>query len=86
MAPPIIIYTTETCPECKVVKSYLRAKNIDFKEVLVNSTQIIDEVVGLTGQRRVPVIKTSSDFIVGFNLEKINALPSPSLAVSPNLA
>ena len=70
----IKIYTTEICPECKVVKSYLKAMNIDFDEVLVNTPELVEHVISLTGQRRVPVIQTDSDVIVGFNQDKIKAL------------
>lgn len=68
------IYTTEICPECKVVKSYLKAMNIDFDEVLVNTPELVEHVISLTGQRRVPVIQTDSDVIVGFNQDKIKSL------------
>ena len=70
----IKIYTTEICPECKVVKSYLRAMNIDFEEVLVNTPELVEQVISLTGQRRVPVIQTDQDVIVGFNQDKIKLL------------
>ncbi|MEK6938672.1 MAG: glutaredoxin family protein [Nanoarchaeota archaeon] len=72
----IKIYTTETCPECKVVKSYLNAMNIDFEEILVNTQELIEEVVNLTGQRRVPVLRTEKDIIVGFDRDKIKTLVS----------
>ena len=72
----IKIYTTETCPECKVVKSYLNAMNVDFEEVLVNTQELIEEVVNLTGQRRVPVLRTEKDIIVGFDRDKIKTLVS----------
>lgn len=29
----ITIYTTETCPKCKILKKKLTDKNIDFKEI-----------------------------------------------------
>lgn len=29
----ITIYTTETCPKCKILKKKLEDKNIDFKEI-----------------------------------------------------
>lgn len=72
----IKVYTTEACPECKVVKSYLSAMNIDFEEVLVNTQELIEEVINLTGQRRVPVLRTDKDIIIGFDREKIKTLVS----------
>jgi glutaredoxin len=68
------IYTTETCPECKVVKSYLRAMNIEFDEVVVNTPELIDHVINLTGQRRIPVIQSEESVVVGFDPDKIKAL------------
>ncbi|MBI4983140.1 glutaredoxin family protein [Candidatus Woesearchaeota archaeon] len=68
------VYTTETCPECRVVKSYLHAMNINFEEILVNTQELIEEVISLTGQRRIPVIKTDTEVIIGFDREKIKAL------------
>jgi len=65
------IYTTETCPQCKVVKSYLNALGAKFEEVLVNTPELIDEVVNLTGERRVPVIKADSQVIIGIDFNKM---------------
>lgn len=35
----ITIYTTETCPKCKILKKKLTDKNIDFKEI--NDVEIL---------------------------------------------
>ena len=50
--------------------------NIDFEEILVNTQELIEEVVNLTGQRRVPVLRTEKDIIVGFDRDKIKTLVS----------
>lgn len=34
--PKIKIYTTTTCPYCHAEKEYLKSRNIDFEEVLVD--------------------------------------------------
>jgi len=35
----VTIYTTRTCPYCKLLKEYLREKNIDFDEKHVDTDQ-----------------------------------------------
>lgn len=32
----ITIYSTRTCPYCVMLKDYLKGKNIDFEEVLID--------------------------------------------------
>ncbi|MBW2963592.1 glutaredoxin family protein [Candidatus Woesearchaeota archaeon] len=66
------VYSTPVCPECKVVKSFLEALNIDFEEVNAAGNQkIIEYLEKKTGQRRVPVIETEEDIVVGFNQKKL---------------
>lgn len=48
--------------------------NVAFEEVLVNTPELVDEVINLTGQRRIPVIRSEQQFIVGFDREKLKAL------------
>jgi len=50
--------------------------NIDFEEINVNTPELIEKVVNLTGQRTIPVIQTENEVIVGFNPEKIKTLVS----------
>lgn len=68
------IYTTEFCPQCKVVKSYLMALGVSFQEVLVNTPEMIEEIVNLTGQRTVPVIRSEKGLVVGLNFDKIKEM------------
>ena len=66
------IYSTPVCPECKVVKSFLEALNVDFEEVnAAGNQEIIEYIEKKTGQRRVPVIEADDQMIVGFNQEAI---------------
>jgi glutaredoxin len=72
----IKVYTTDRCPQCKVLKSYLQVMNIDFEEINVNTPELIEKVVNLTGQRTIPVIQSDNEIIVGFNPDKIKSLIS----------
>jgi glutaredoxin 3 len=35
--PPVTIYTKSWCPYCSAAKDLLKAKNVDFTEIAVNS-------------------------------------------------
>ena len=66
------VYSTPVCPECKVVKSFLEALNVDFEEVNAAGNQkVIEYLEKKTGQRKVPVIETDGQMIVGFDRRKI---------------
>ena len=66
------VYSTPVCPECKVVKSFLEALNIDFEEInAAGNAEIIEYIEKKTGQRRVPVIEAGDEMIVGFDQDKI---------------
>ena len=70
----IIVYTTKACPQCKVVKSYLNARNIDFTEIDVNSPELIQEVVNVSGLRTVPLVVTKKGIMVGFDTSRLKEI------------
>lgn len=64
----VIIYTKSGCPYCEEAKESFQKLNIDFCEINVSKhPDKIDELVLLTGVRRVPVIVDNSQITVGFN-------------------
>ena len=66
------VYSTPVCPECKVVKSFLEALNVEFEEInAAGNEEVIAHIEEKTGQRRVPVIETEEEIIVGFDQAKI---------------
>lgn len=75
----IIIYSTTTCPYCKMLKDYLSSKNINFLEKLVDVDESArDEMVASSrGFLGVPfTIVTKGDgtkeTILGFDKGKID--------------
>lgn len=64
----IKVYTTKTCPYCKLVKDFLREKGQAFEEVDVgDDSAAANEMVKLSGQMGVPVIDVDGKIIVGWN-------------------
>ena len=74
------LYSTATCPYCKMEKSYLEEKKVAFDLVMVDADQqAAEEMVRKTGQMGVPVTEIQfeggeSEFIVGFDKAHLNEL------------
>ncbi len=70
----ITIYSTPTCPYCKMAKEYLTSKNTAFTDVDVSSDQdAAAKMVEISGQMGVPVIDIDGKIIVGFDKDELNA-------------
>ncbi len=76
----VTIYSTTTCPYCKMLKEYLDQKGIEYKEKLVDQDDAArEEMVNISGGfLGVPytVIKKDGreEKIVGFDKVKINSI------------
>ncbi|MEY4745341.1 MAG: hypothetical protein RL272_1286 [Candidatus Parcubacteria bacterium] len=70
MAHAVTIYSTPTCPYCKMAKSYLQENKVDFKDVDVAADdKAAQEMIEKSGQMGVPVIDIDGKVIVGFDKE-----------------
>ncbi len=73
MAKNVKVYSTATCPYCKMLKSFLREKNVPFEDIDVgNNRSAADEMVKKSKQMSVPVIDIEGKIIIGFNREQIS--------------
>ena len=70
----IIIYSTETCPHCQSVKSYLDSKGFTYEEKDVQKDKEARQELLGKGYRGVPVLIINGEEIVGFDKEKINQI------------
>jgi len=69
------IYSTATCHFCHMAKDWLTEKNIPFEDYNVGDNMARrKEMVEMTGQLGVPVIKIGDEVMVGFNQEKMEEL------------
>lgn len=68
----IKIYTTPTCPYCLMAKDYFVKKKIKYEEIDVSNDQkAAEEMIKLSGQPGVPVIKIDDEVIVGFDQAEV---------------
>lgn len=64
----ITIYSTPTCPYCKLTKEFLTEKGIAFSDIDVSADPAAaNEMVKKSGQMGVPVIDIDGQIIVGWN-------------------
>ncbi len=75
MAKEIIIYSTPVCHYCQAAKEYFKEENIEFSEHNVAAdTEKRQEMIELTGQMGVPVIRIGDDVVIGFDQQKVEEL------------
>lgn len=78
--PRVTIYTTRTCPFCKMEKEYLDSKNIKYEEILVDERpDEAQKMIAMSGQLGVPftVIKNddgTDEKILGFDKARIDQI------------
>ncbi|MBP7087869.1 MAG: glutaredoxin family protein [Candidatus Omnitrophica bacterium] len=69
------VYSTPTCPYCKMAKEYLSSKGISYQNLDVSSdSALAEEMVKVSGQMGVPVIVIDGNAIVGFDKSQIDEL------------
>lgn len=69
------VYSTPTCPYCKMAKQHLSSKGIAFQDIDVSAdTASAEEMVKISGQMGVPVITIDGQVVVGFDKARIDSL------------
>ncbi len=75
----VTMYTTRTCPFCKMQKDYLNSKNITFSEILVDENpDEAQKMIEISGQMGVPFTTITKDNeaqenILGFDKARIDS-------------
>lgn len=72
MSNQVIVYSTNTCPYCDMMKSFLQQNQISFKEVNVQEDQeAAQKLVETTGQMGVPQTNINGQWVLGFDPERV---------------
>jgi glutaredoxin-like YruB-family protein len=68
----VTVYSTPTCPYCKLAKQFLTEHKIEFKDIDVSAdSKAAEEMIKKTGQMGVPVIEIGDETIIGFDEKKL---------------
>jgi glutaredoxin-like YruB-family protein len=71
----IKVYSTPTCPYCKMAKTYLDEQGVKYQDLDVTEDAASrDEMIQKSGQMGVPVIAVNGELIIGFNKERLEDL------------
>lgn len=75
MDKTVTIYSTPSCHFCHAAKEYFTEHNVAFTDHDVAADQEKrKEMVDMTGQMGVPVIRIGDDVVVGFDEAKVKEL------------
>jgi glutaredoxin-like YruB-family protein len=75
MSKSVTIYSTPVCHYCHAAKEFFNENNVAFEEINVAADQDKrQEMIEMTGQMGVPVIRIGDDVVVGFDEDKIKEL------------
>lgn len=75
----VTIYTTTTCPYCKLEKEYLDSKGVKYENIFVDQdAKAAEEMVKISGQMGVPFTVITGDdgskiTILGFDRARIDS-------------
>lgn len=75
MEQPVTIYSTPACHFCHAAKDFFTDNNVEYVEHDVAAdADKRQEMIDMTGQMGVPVIRIGDDVVVGFDESKIKEL------------
>jgi len=69
------VYSTPTCPYCKMTKEYLEDAGVNYEDINVVADQkAASEMIEKSGQMGVPVVEADGKIIVGFDKKALDEL------------
>ena len=68
------LYSTEWCPACNMLKSFLDSKNIEYDLQLIGKDLTAEEFTAKTNSQSVPVLDVDDKQVVGLDMEQISKL------------
>jgi len=75
MSKTVTIYSTPVCHFCQAAKEYFSEHNVEYTEHdVAGDPDKRQEMIEMTGQMGVPVIRIDDDVVVGFDEEKVAEL------------
>lgn len=75
MAKEVTIYSTPVCHYCQMAKEYFSEHNVQYTDHDVAAdADKRQEMIEMTGQMGVPVIRIGDDVVIGFDQSKVEEL------------
>jgi len=71
----VTVYSTPACSWCNTLKSYLKERKVQFRDIDVSLDQkAAEKMVNKSGQQGVPQTEIDGQIIVGFDKKRIDSL------------
>ncbi len=81
MQKTVTIYSTPSCHFCHAAKSYFDENGVTYEDFnVLENLEKRSEMLDMTGQMGVPVIRIGDDVVVGFDQTMIEKLLAPEAA------
>jgi NADH-dependent peroxiredoxin subunit F len=75
MMSKVTVYSTQHCQYCRMAKAFLDKHGVPYENIDVGEDdKAAEKMIGLSGQRGVPVIVIDDEVIVGFDSQRLNEL------------
>ena len=75
METAVTIYSTPVCHFCQTAKAFFTENNVKYEEFDVAAdADKRQEMIDMTGQMGVPVIRIGDDVVIGFDEDKVKEL------------
>ncbi len=66
------VYSTPTCPYCKMAKTFLEENSVPYSDSNVaEDKEARNEMIDKTSSMSVPVITIGDDYVIGFDQDKL---------------
>jgi len=73
--PTVVVYYTDNCPYCKMVKAFLDRREIPYRAVNVGTDrQAAREMIERSNQYGVPVTTVDGEMVIGYDTKKLGEL------------
>ncbi|MCG7854306.1 MAG: FAD-dependent oxidoreductase [Methanoregulaceae archaeon] len=73
--PKVTVYSTKSCPYCRMVKAFLERQGVPYVSIDVGTDkEQAKKMVEISGQYGVPVTTVDDEVIVGFDAQRLNEL------------
>ena len=70
-----VIYSTPVCHFCQAAKEFFKENDVTYEDINVaENAEKRQEMIEMTGQMGVPVIKIGNDVVIGFDESKLKEL------------
>lgn len=70
----VVVYTAPGCTFCLFAENFLKQNKIPFEEIDISKDESAKkEMIKISGQQNVPVLKIGKEVLVGYDIKKIKA-------------